>query len=173
MVLALVAVLGTLVLATVARAEVGFDVVTGTGFVGKGDVQEAFSALGWNNADVQANAPFISFTYVASWDYTVVCTGAAGSTMYIQGRGAFGHVVTQARTNPSGKVTGFNLLGWQPGTLVPGDPVVDAPAVGESCGGGTIPAGTLTSVTYNDDRFDVLFVEAPLDFPPQVIWQAP
>jgi hypothetical protein len=171
--LAFVAVLGTFVLASVVRAAVSFDIATGTGFVGKGEVQEAFSAWGWNNADVQANAPFLTFTYAASWGYTVVCTGAAGSTTYITVGGAFGHVITQARTNPNGKVIGFNLLGWQPGTLTPGDPESDAPEVGESCGGGTIPPGTLTSVTYNDDRFDILFVEAPTVFAPQVVWQAP
>lgn len=40
-------------LATVAIAAVTFDPVTGTGFVGKGDVQTAF---GWNNQQLQQNA---------------------------------------------------------------------------------------------------------------------
>jgi hypothetical protein len=174
-VLALVAVLGTFVLASVARAAASFDVVTGTGFVSKGDVQEAFSAFGWNNADVQENATFIHFTYAATWTYTVVCTGRTGGETYLIGGGAFGHVITQARTNPNGKVTGFNLLGWRTEALSLGDPASAAPAIGESCGGfGTIPPGTLTSVSYNDDRIDLLFVDdVPPDFPPQVIWQLP
>lgn len=42
-----------------AAATVSWD-ARGTGFVGKGDVQSAF---GWNNAQFQANASGITFTY--------------------------------------------------------------------------------------------------------------
>ncbi len=42
-----------------ATASVSFDSSTGTGFVGKGDVQ---TALGWNNAALQKNASSLTFT---------------------------------------------------------------------------------------------------------------
>ncbi len=47
-------------LSAIAGASVTFDASTGTGFVGKGDVQ---SALGYNNAQVQAAANSLAFTY--------------------------------------------------------------------------------------------------------------
>ncbi|WP_223592466.1 hypothetical protein [Neobacillus bataviensis] len=51
-----------------ASASVAFDSATGTGFVGKGDVQLAF---GWNNAALQKNASGLTFTYEAQDTYTV------------------------------------------------------------------------------------------------------
>ncbi|MBD0349346.1 MAG: hypothetical protein ICV59_09355 [Thermoleophilia bacterium] len=58
---ALMATVGALfALATAAFALVTFDPATGTGFVGKGDVQTAF---GWNNAQMQARHTVISFEY--------------------------------------------------------------------------------------------------------------
>ena len=57
------AVLGAAALVVVgagsAQASVNVDATTGTGFVGKGDVQ---SALGWNNAKLQAGAESLTFT---------------------------------------------------------------------------------------------------------------
>ena len=61
----MIAALFAMALATTAQAAVTFDPETGTGFVGKGDVQVAF---GWNNAQFQANATGLSFAYVATTD---------------------------------------------------------------------------------------------------------
>jgi len=47
-------------MSSIAGASVTFDSSTGTGFVGKGDVQ---TALGYNNAQMQANANSLTFTY--------------------------------------------------------------------------------------------------------------
>ncbi|MCW3996493.1 MAG: hypothetical protein NWE98_10160 [Candidatus Bathyarchaeota archaeon] len=59
-----------------ARALVTFDPATGTGFVGKGDVQLAF---GWNNKALQDNALGVTFTYVAINEYLVTEVWATGN----------------------------------------------------------------------------------------------
>ncbi|ODG93325.1 MULTISPECIES: hypothetical protein [Bacillaceae] len=51
-----------------AQAAVNFDSTTGTGFVGKGDVQLAFN---WNNASLQKNAGATTFTYDVKDTYVV------------------------------------------------------------------------------------------------------
>jgi hypothetical protein len=66
--LALAGVLSIGIAAGSANAAVAFDSSTGTGFVGKGDVQLAF---GWNNAALQKNASGLTFTYEATDTYTV------------------------------------------------------------------------------------------------------
>ncbi|MBE8525423.1 hypothetical protein ILP97_49455 [Amycolatopsis sp. H6(2020)] len=45
------------------------DTATGTGFVGKGEIQTPF---GWNNDKLQANAGGVSFTYDATDTYDAV-----------------------------------------------------------------------------------------------------
>jgi hypothetical protein len=59
-----------------ANAEVTFDSASGAGFVGKGDVQQAF---GWSNKQLQDNAAALTFTYSVVGSYTVVCTGHSNS----------------------------------------------------------------------------------------------
>lgn len=61
---ALAAAVGLILTAPAAGAAVTFDPATGTGFVGKGDVQ---TALGWNNKALQTAeaAGGIEFTYSA------------------------------------------------------------------------------------------------------------
>ena len=51
-----------------ALAAVSFNPSTGTGFVGKGDVQTAF---GWNNAQLQKNLSNVRFYYQSYQEYTV------------------------------------------------------------------------------------------------------
>ena len=63
-------------MAVPVRASVTFDPATGTGFVGKGDVQLAY---GWNNAQLQANATSVTFTYVTTDTYEVVNAWATGN----------------------------------------------------------------------------------------------
>jgi hypothetical protein len=100
---------------TVAVAAVTFDSATGTGFVGKGDVQ---LALGMNNAQVQ-NAT-LSFTY----DSTVVsevswiCTNDKNEQTQERARtttsSSTGVVSAVARVK--NQVTGYNLNGYQSGS---------------------------------------------------------
>jgi len=65
----------TLLLAPAASAAVNFNETTGTGFVGKGDVQVAFA---WNNKQLQANASGVSFSFTQ--DATQAVTQSASQT---------------------------------------------------------------------------------------------
>jgi hypothetical protein len=160
--IAVIAAVVTFAIANTAAAEVKYDPEAGTGFVGKGEVQDAFA---WNDAAFQQNASSIGFFYGASWSYTVICTGASGSQTYLVGGGVgIVEIDAEARTNPKGKVTGFNLLGYRSSPEQS-----EAPRVGDACGGGTIAPGMLTSVKFNDDRGDMLFVTAP-NLGAPVIW---
>ena len=157
------AVLATLVVAGVGSATT-FDLSAGTGFVSKGDVQDAFA---WNDATFQQHASSVHFTYAAGWSWAVVCTGTSGSQTYFQAGGISANVDAEARTNPKGKVTGFDLVGFETFT----GPTV-APVVGETCGGfANISPGIVTSVTLQDDRFDWLLADVP-DFASQIVWSA-
>jgi hypothetical protein len=51
-------------------AAVTFDPETGTGFVGKGDVQTAF---GWNNKQLQDNAGLVQFRATTTSETTWTC----------------------------------------------------------------------------------------------------
>ena len=117
-----------------AFAAVTFDPATGTGFVGKGEVQTAF---GWNNAQLQQRASSVSFSVESEAKYDVLCEWTTGEGT----RGEQHHevtvkktttvnseVATDPRANPQNKVTGFNLLGY--GTTTTSGSV---PVVGEDC----------------------------------------
>jgi hypothetical protein len=126
---------------------VTFDPSTGTGFVGKGDVQLAF---GWNNAQVQVNAAGVTFTYGQIATYDAVCTWTTGEGT----RGEQIHNVTHTRTTGINtavtydarthkQIDGFNLTGF--GSIGEGgDPV---PVVGGACPGNPGTGGVWTSVT--------------------------
>jgi hypothetical protein len=127
----------------VAVAAVTFDSATGTGFVGKGDVQLIF---GWNNKDLQDNAASVQFqassTVVTevSWE----CTN--DNNEHIQTRARTTTSTTEGVVSSVGRlktqITGFNLLGYD------GDPTTSSSTDGpplNSCPSGpwtlTTPAG--------------------------------
>jgi hypothetical protein len=130
-------------------AAVTFDPDSGTGFVGKGDVQIAF---GWNNAQLQNNANNVSFTYDASENYSAVCTWTTGEGT----RGERTHNVTHTKstsvlsalaydprqTKGQKQFTGFNLLGFGAVTYVG-----DVPVEGGACPGNPGTDGVWTAVT--------------------------
>jgi hypothetical protein len=133
-----------LAVASIAYAAVTFDPTTGTGFAGKGDVQ---TVLGLNNAQIQAQAPSLVFTYVSTDTYEVVnawATGNADNPVSLNSHtetvtttvGVNAAVVYDSRKNSQGQVTGFNLTGLGAKTVV-----------------GTIPevSPTVTYVTYSWD----------------------
>jgi len=64
--------------ATPVLASVTFDLNTGKGFVGKGDIQDGF---GWNNAQLQNNASGVTFTYIGTSEYLVTEAWATGNTL--------------------------------------------------------------------------------------------
>jgi hypothetical protein len=131
--------------ASAAYATVSFDAATGTGFVGKGDVQ---LALGWNNAALQQNALQLKFGYQVQDKYDATCewttTTGSGKVIY--------HDVTvkktvqvndsvsyDARTHK--QVDGFTLLGY--GSVSQN---IDPPAPGGACLGEGGQQGTWTDV---------------------------
>lgn len=148
---------------TAAFAAVTFDPATGTGFVGKGDVQDAF---GWNNSALQSNAGSVTFTYGLKTTFDVTCewetfTNSSGNGQ--KESKTVPHVVTEGfnvntrvtvgsatRLNPQGAVTGFNLTGV--GGIAP---TAGVPAVGDTefCNsngigpGETKPSHTVSTVT--------------------------
>lgn len=141
-------------LATTAYAAVIFDGISGTGFVGKGDVQLAF---GWNNAQLQSNAPGVTFSYQSQKTYDVTCEWDTGT------RNVVHHLITiprkqninsavayDARTR--NQITGFTLTGFGD-TTVTGP---DVPAVGESCPGNQ--PGEVTAVIEVGGAAGQLFV---------------
>lgn len=119
-------------LVAVSWATVTFNPATGTGFVGKGDVQIAF---GWNNAQLQNNARYVTFNWNAVDTYAAVCEWVTGEGT----RGQQTHTVSIPRhtaVNASiaydarvrNQITGFNLKGYG-ATVLEG--VI--PVVGEQC----------------------------------------
>lgn len=101
-----------LAVAGAAMAAVTFDAGTGTGFVGKGDVQ---LALNMNNKQLQDAANSLDFEAVSSTvtEQSWVCTKDNGNinersrttTTSIQG-------VVEAVARERNQITGFNLLGY-------------------------------------------------------------
>jgi len=89
------------IMASSAFAAVTFDPATGTGFVGKGDVQ---TAMGWNNAELQKNAENLKFTYVTETTYAVTVTWTTGEGK----RGEKTHYVTHERTSSVDAVVGYD-----------------------------------------------------------------
>lgn len=127
-----------------ASAMVVFDSSTGTGFIGKGDVQTVFS---WNDQKLEANAASLAFVYNFQEQYDVVCYWET-----VTGHGTVPHSIVAnksvlvkdavsyaSRAKGNKVVTGFMLNGF-------GYPTYNkpAPVVGEACPGGG--AGTVVSV---------------------------
>lgn len=131
----LAAAAATAFASTAAWALVTFDPDTGTGFVGKGDVQLAF---GWNNAQLQSRASGVTFTYQSSERFEYTCEWYTGPT-HNRKRHEVDHKKTtsvhstiayDARKNSQGQITGFNLVGLG-GTTSTGDvPEVDGDCPG-------------------------------------------
>lgn len=114
-----------LAVAGIAFATVTFNPATGIGFCGKGDVQSAF---GWNNAQLQANASGVTFSYSFS-NYTEgVCewwTGPDNNRKVhykteTSGSEVNGSVAYDARK--VNQINGFNLEGFgEDFTVIEGD----------------------------------------------------
>lgn len=135
----------SLALAAPASAAHTYDPATG-GFVGKGDVQTAFT---WNNAQLQANAANVTFSYQTETNYSAVCEWFTGQN---SPKGAKSHDVThktsasvvssiayESRTR--NQITGFILQ-------AAGSPISsgEVPLVGGPCPGNDGHSGTWVSV---------------------------
>ena len=92
---------------------VTFDPDTGTGFVGKGDVQ---LALGYNNAQLQAQAEYLQFTYnktseqETTWECYNENNGHTQERSRTSTSTTSGVVSSVARVR--NQITGFNLTGF-------------------------------------------------------------
>ena len=135
----------TALISTAAVAAVAFDSTTGTGFVGKGDIQILY---GWNNAQLQRNASGVTFGYDAKDTYDVECyweTTTGHGTIVQHDITVPRHVSVSASVSYDARVrsqiTGFILKGF--GAVTSEGQV---PVVGGSCPGGSQVA-TITSVT--------------------------
>jgi hypothetical protein len=135
---------GLMMIATGAMAAVDFDPLTGTGFVGKGEVQEAF---GWNNRQLQLNVDDVQFQVASelvtevSWE----CTNANNDNVQERERTTTTSVqgVLESTARERNQVTGFILQGYD-GEPVTGDSKTEGPQL-NSCPSGpwtlTTPAG--------------------------------
>lgn len=116
---------GVLLLPAAANAAVTFDPATGTGFVGKGDVQLVF---GWSNAQLQQNAGALTFrseqSAIAVTEVSWECRNDKNETRQERERTTTtttttsGVVSAVARDNKNQQVTGFNLTGYSSKTDV-------------------------------------------------------
>jgi opacity protein-like surface antigen len=113
-----VAVAAVFAFSAVALAAVEFDPEDGTGFVGKGDVQQPF---GWNNKQMNDNAADVSFFYQEGQTVEQDCVssdGGAPPTFTVVGQrtktqGIDEEVEYEKRRNGgNSNLTGFILLGY-------------------------------------------------------------
>ncbi|NKX54692.1 hypothetical protein [Arthrobacter mobilis] len=129
----------TLALAAPAAAAVTFDPGTGQGFVGKGDVQLAFS---WNNSQLQSNASGLSFTYESETTYDAVCEWVTGEGK----KGQKTHTVPQKKktslestvvyeARTKNQITGFTLTGIGSTTTTGTVPTVGGGCIGDGANG--------------------------------------
>ena len=120
------------------------DPATGTGFVGKGDVQLVF---GWNNKALQDNVGSVQFRLASETvtEVSWICTNSNNENEQPRSRTTTSSVqgVVSSIARERNQFTGFNLLGFLGSpVVVEGDP--EGPAV-NSCPSGpwslTTPAG--------------------------------
>jgi hypothetical protein len=107
------AVAGIAAVASIATAEVIFNSDSGTGFVGKGDVQ---LALNYSNKQLQDNAGSLKFEYVGTevTEVSWICTNSRNENTQERERttttSTAGVVAAVARVR--NQITGFNLNGY-------------------------------------------------------------
>jgi hypothetical protein len=141
----LAAAAGVLATFGVAMAAVTFDPATGTGFVGKGDVQ---MPAGLNNRQMQTVHESVTFTYDATSSVTYTCEWITGPA-----HNRSTHQVTRTKTSgisatvasdsrKTGQWTGWNLNGMD-GESVTGEPV---PQLGDACPGNPGNGAVVVSV---------------------------
>ena len=148
-----------------AFADATFDPGSGIGFVGKGDVQQAF---GWNNKQLQDNVSGVDFLYEDLTAYDVTCKQNVTET-FVNGAGktvtrtvvirnvsdasvaASYDSATATRTNRKGDVNGFKITGMTPVSQQP------APAEGDDCTMDDGSAGKVSAVVQTSTSGDTLY----------------
>jgi hypothetical protein len=154
------AVIATLAISSPASAAVSFDHATGTGAVGKGDIQLAF---GWNNAALQRNAAGLSFSVTEVDTYEFDCEWFTNGN---KNKAPVRKEMTKkSRLNSSiaygfdartkNQIVGFNITGVGL-EIADGNP----PAAGDQCHGegnaqGTIEDGSVQLVETRRSELQV------------------
>jgi hypothetical protein len=95
-----------------AIAEVRFDAETGTGFVGKGDVQLVF---GWNNRALQDNVDAVEFQAKSITETTWSCTNENNDNIQQRTRTTTTEGVVSSVARERNQITGFILTGYDGG----------------------------------------------------------
>jgi hypothetical protein len=168
-----------LALSTGAFAAVTFDPETGTGFVGKGDVQSPF---GWNNAKMQQRHDSITFTYGTVSSLKQACKDQHGNPHEVVGYrvkvASVGSV--EATSRPRGQLVGWDLTGFG-GASIDEDAgwtalntameATDGNNPGNGCPVGSSPIGKivrtdteaadLVAHDYNEDKHTTLWQPQP------------
>jgi len=174
---AILAVLLLAITAQPALATVTFDPATGTGFVGKGDIQIPW---GWNNAKLQSAAGSVTFSYVQTdvADYGVTCEWDTVNKIQ-----TIHHAVTNTRSvndtvahdlasvtrkNPQGNVTGFKLTGFGALTVTSSGDAV--PSVGDGCPNGGDGIVTAVDILSATSRGGLYATSSTAGTGPTLIW---
>lgn len=166
-----------------ASATATFDPDSGSGFVGKGDVQVPF---GWNNDQLQKNAAGVDFVYTDSTTYDVTCeqkttetftTGPAHNRrthtrpvvvtdVYDEATAISYDTATSTRKNAKGAVNGFFLSGKH---LVASDGL---PAAGDVCEMEDGSAGTISEdpAVVTDTTGDTLAATHAASGKSAIVW---
>lgn len=143
--LASVALASLVLLAGVALATITFDAESGTGFVGKGDVQYT---LGWNNKQLQDNAAAVKFQVSSEvvTEVSWICTNTNNENTQERERTTTTTVagLVESIARERNQITGFNLLRYD-GDVTEGDSTTEGPAA-DSC-----PSGPWTLTTAAGD----------------------
>jgi hypothetical protein len=116
-----------------AVAAVTFDSATGTGFVGKGDVQ---LVLNMNNKQLQDNASSLNFAAVTSevTEVSWTCTNSNNDNTQVRERTTTTSVqgVVSSVARERNQITGFNLTGYSgsaaPVSTTEGNPLNSCPS---------------------------------------------
>lgn len=140
--------------AGIALAIVTFDPASGTGFVGKGDVQEVF---GWNNKALQDNANSVQFRVVTEevTETTWTCDRDAGPQTQERARTTTTETqgVVSSVARERNQITGFNLIGYE-GTPTTTS-TTEGPAVGSCPTNWTVTVGPDTETISSETNFQV------------------
>lgn len=147
---------------TAALATITFDASTGTGFVGKGDVQFTY---GWNNKTLQDKAAGVTFSYLSEETFDVTCEWDTGR----EGTPGFKHhsVTTPKKRGINAVIngdprqvkgqtqfTGFILSGFGEVSYTGGPTAL--PTVGAACPNGG--DGLITAVVSLGESAGALYV---------------
>jgi hypothetical protein len=125
-ILLIIILISGLMVATVI-ASVTYDPATGSGFVGKGDIQLLF---GWNNKQLQDNAGSVQFRTSTISEVSWECTNTNNDKIQERERTTTSSQVVSVVARERNQITGFILTGFGDilGSTTDGPPVNSCPS---------------------------------------------